>query len=73
MIWRQASGAAAQVFRAEYRGGSWTLPGTLADYLSFDTAPCNHVGAAVSDGGDAVIVWSQQVSGTYRLFLREYR
>ncbi|HVK59934.1 MAG TPA: hypothetical protein VM432_00230 [Bdellovibrionales bacterium] len=74
--WTQDDGGGTeQLFMAEYRSSTWTIPADANAALSFVSAgPQTVTGAdlAVSAGGDAIIVWSQAWSGG-EVFAAEYR
>lgn len=48
-----------QIFRSEYRLGTWTIPSGLADNISPDGTAAVYPEVAMSDNGDAVIAWEQ--------------
>ncbi len=67
-----------RLFKSEYKGGAWSRPANVSDYINPDDPDGSKVAnprVAVSDGGDAIIVWSQQdgSAGTYHVYMSEYR
>ena len=73
IVWRQTVGANTQVFRSEYRNGSWTDPSNLADNLSPDGQDAFSPQVAISDNGEAVVVWTQSDGSNIQIFRSEYR
>jgi uncharacterized protein YheU (UPF0270 family) len=80
IVWRQSDGTNNQIFKSEYRGGSWTHPSSLADNISPNGDNAGSPQAAMDNSGNAVIVW-QQGDGTTNcdggscsnIFKSEYR
>ena len=71
IVW-ESSGAIEQIYRSEYRNGSWTDPGNSFDNISPDGTDANDPQVALNDNGDAVIVWRQR-DMTTQIFRSEYR
>jgi hypothetical protein len=72
--WGQYVGPYGQVFKCEYRNGIWSCPANLTDYISFEDMAAGYAGMAISDIGDAIIIWLEMLG--YRnspLFKAEYR
>jgi hypothetical protein len=76
IVWKQWDGANYQIFKSEYRNGSWTYPANLSDNISpdgtavWDATPQ----VAMDNNGNAIIVWDQQDGTTYtQIFKSEYR
>jgi hypothetical protein len=61
-----ASGGAAcfQVFISQYQNGSWTTPPDLSSNISPDGFHAYPPQVAISDNGDAVVVWQMNTSWT---------
>ncbi len=77
IVWEQSDGTSAttysQIFKSEFRNGTWTHPASLADNISPDGQNADGPQAAMDDNGNAVIVW-HQYGGTYlQIFKSEYR
>jgi len=77
VVWEQpnASGI-SQVFMSEYRDGTWVHPKSLSEYISLtgtntvDMKPQ----VAMSNNGDAIIVWKQRdSSGDFQVYVSHYR
>lgn len=74
VTWIQSDGSNQQVFKAEYRGGTWHYPTDLADNISPDGASAYAARVATSRNGQAVIAWRQDVAlGQVGLLKSEYR
>ena len=73
VVWIQSDGANDQVFKAEFRNGSWTFPTGLTDNISPDGQAAAVPKVAMDNNGNATIVW-YQTDGTFlRIFKSEYR
>jgi hypothetical protein len=80
VVWRQATTGDIydpqnKIFLSEYRGGVWTHPGTLADFICLPgtSTPASSPQVAMDASGNTVVVWLQY-DGTYtRVFMSEYR
>ena len=73
IVWRQFDGSNFQIFKSEYRSGSWTHPASLSDNISPDGQDASIPQVAMDDNGNAVIVWSQSDGSNYQIFKSEYR
>jgi hypothetical protein len=74
LAWLQNDGAHQQVYLAELRNNSWRYPTGVADNISPDGRPAHAVAVAMARGGQAIVVWRQDVSATESgLFKSEYR
>jgi hypothetical protein len=74
IVWQQSDGANIQIFRSEYRNGSWIDPAGLSDNLSPDGGTASEPWVAMNGNGEAVIVWKQSDdSGLTQIFRSEYR
>ncbi len=76
ITWVQWDGTAYQIFKSEYRNGIWTHPAGLQDNISLDGITTGYPAVAMSDNGDAVIVWSQRQSNeplTTQIYKSEFR
>jgi len=74
VVWIQFDGGYWQVYKGEYRNGSWSHPSSLADdHISIDGYDVKDVRVAMDNLGNALIIWIQN-DGIYdRLYLSEYR
>jgi uncharacterized protein YheU (UPF0270 family) len=59
IVWQQSDGTNNQIFKSEYRGGSWTHPASLTDNISPDGQDAGTPQVAMDNNGNAIIVWSQ--------------
>jgi hypothetical protein len=73
IVWYQYNGSHYQVFKSEYRNGTWTHPASLADNISPDGQNTYGAKVVMSDSSDAIITW-YQFSGTHnQIYKSEYR
>jgi uncharacterized protein YheU (UPF0270 family) len=73
IVWLQSDGTNNQIFKSEYRNGSWTHPADLGDNVSPDGQDANDPYVAMNANGNAVIVWRQS-DGTYsQIYKSDYR
>jgi hypothetical protein len=73
IVWYQSDGLRNQIFKSEYRGGSWTHPAGLSDNISPDGQDAYDPSAAIDDNGNALIVWYQSDGSDNQVFISEYR
>jgi len=73
IVWRQFDGSNFQIFKSEYRSGTWTHPASLSDNISPDGQDAYDPQVAMDDNGNAIIVWSQSDGSNYQIFKSEYR
>jgi len=75
IVWSQSDGSNSQIFKSEYRKGTWTNPSSLTDNISPDGtgALWGSPQVAMDDNGNAVIVWSQSDGSYDQIFKSEYR
>ena len=62
-----------QVFVAQYRGGVWTYPSSLTDFISFSGSSASLPSVAMYPNGDAIVVWVQTDGSNNQLFKSEFR
>jgi len=79
-VWQQSDGFNTQIFKSEYRGGTWIHPANLADNISPDGTDAVSPRVALGRNGtadDAVIIWTQwnglNTAARRQLYLSEYR
>jgi len=73
IIWLQSDGSNNQIFKSEYRSGSWTHPSNLTDNISPDGQDADYPQVAMDNNGNAVIVWEQSDGTNDQIFKSEYR
>ena len=73
IVWGQFDGAVNQIFKSEYRSGSWTHPVDLNDNISPDSRDAYSYQVSINKNGDSVIVWTQYAGLNDAIFKSEYR
>ncbi len=75
IVWGENDGLYEQIFKSEYRSGSWTHPANLADNISPDGQDAVDSHVAIDDNGNAIIIWRQVDAGgvNQQTFKSEYR
>jgi mRNA-degrading endonuclease HigB of HigAB toxin-antitoxin module len=74
IAWQQSDGAFSQIFKSEYRSGSWTHPADPFDNISPDGSNAFYANVAMDNNGNTIIFWSQDVAFfDFRIFKSEYR
>ena len=73
IVWQQSDGSNDQIFKSEYRSGSWIHPTGLSDNISPDGPLVFTPEVAMDTNGNAVITWRQHDGSTYQIFKAEYR
>ena len=74
VVWIQNDGSNDQIFRSEYRNGSWTHPSSVTDdHISFDGQDSFDAEVALDNNGNALIVWYQSDGSNNQVFRSEYR
>ena len=73
IVWYQSDGTIEQIYRSEYRDGTWSDPSGLSDNISPDGTSAEFPQVALNENGDAVIVWYQRVEGMFQIYRSEYR
>ncbi|HEX5052698.1 MAG TPA: hypothetical protein VFZ65_13055 [Planctomycetota bacterium] len=73
IAWQQSDGTSGQIFKSEYRGGSWSHPASLADNVSPDGTWASNPRVAMGQQGQTVIVWRQNDSSNHQqIFFSQY-
>jgi len=73
VVWVQSDGLNDQIFRSQFRNGSWRDPVDLSDNISPNGQAASDPKVALSDNGDALIVWTQSDGSNQQIFRSEYR
>ena len=73
ITWYQSNGTHYQIFKSEYRSGSWTHPSSLSDNISPDGQIALLHQVAMDDNGNAIITWYQSDGTNDQIFKSEYR
>ena len=73
IVWEQQDGINFQIFKSEYRNGSWIHPAQLTDNISLNGQTANSPQVAMDNYGNAIIVWYQNDGANYQIFKSEYR
>jgi uncharacterized protein YheU (UPF0270 family) len=73
IVWNQLDGPYNQVFKSEYRSGSWTHPSSTTDNISVAGFDSYFPRVAMNDNGHALITWYQFGSAAYQIFKSEFR
>lgn len=73
IAWMQFNGFNFQVYKAEYRNGTWSYPVDLDDNISPDGQDVSAPQIAMNDNNEIVIAWSQNDGLNSQVFKAEYR
>ena len=73
IVWYQYDGSKYQIFKSEYRGGTWHHPSIISDNISPDGQDAALPQVAMDSSGNAIIVWYQYDGANYQIFKSEYR
>jgi len=80
IVWEQLDGTVScgggpckQIFKSEYRSGSWTDPTDLTDSISPNGQGASDPQVAMYNNGNAIIVWHQSDGARQQTFKSEYR
>jgi len=73
IVWQQSNGTVRQIFKSEYRNGSWAHPTALTDNISPNGQDTYNPQVAMDDNGNAIIVWHQYEGPVSQIFKSEYR
>lgn len=72
IVWRQSNGNESQAFKSEYRSGVWSFPADLDDNFSSDGQNVYDIQAAMTDHGDALVVWRQSNGNNDQIFMSHF-
>ncbi|HHO76731.1 MAG TPA: hypothetical protein ENN05_09930 [Deltaproteobacteria bacterium] len=74
IVWSQSGGSHHQIFKSEYRSGTWTHPQDVTEHISPDGPDAtDSPQVAMDNNGNALIVWHQSDGSTNLIFKSEYR
>ncbi len=74
VVWVQSDGLRNQIYKAEYRSGTWTGPANLDDHVSLNNNAASAPKVAMDSNGNAIITWVQNDgSATAQVYKSEYR
>jgi hypothetical protein len=73
ITWKQSDGTNQQIFKSEYRSGSWIHPSSLTDNISPDGQEAAYPQIAMNNSGNTVITWEQSDGAENQIFKSEYR
>lgn len=73
IVWPQSDGSNSQVFKSEYRSGSWHNPTGLSDNISSSGQGGNNPLVAMGNNGEAIIVYQGSDGANSQIFKSEYR
>jgi len=73
IVWEQNGISNPQIFKSEYRNSSWIYPSSLTDNISPGVTKAISAQLALSDMGNAIIVWTQDTDFYRQVFKSEYR
>ncbi len=73
IVWYQHDGINWQIFKSEYRDGTWTHPADLDDHISQNGQDAYEPQVAMDGGGNALIVWRQYDGINNQIFRSECR
>ena len=74
VVWEQLQdGIERQIYKSEYRGGTWTHPSDLNDNISPDGLSAYYPMVAMDGSGNTIVVWEQSDGISNQIFMSEYR
>ena len=74
ITWQGSDGSNPQIYKSEYRSGSWTHPSGPSDNISPDGYDVQESQVAMDDNGNAILTWYQFINATdFQIFKSEYR
>ncbi len=73
ITWIQNDGIYDKIYRSQYRDGIWTHPKDLSDSIMSGKQNPRNLDVAMSDAGNAIIVWSDIDAYRSRVYRSEYR
>ncbi len=73
VAWSQFDGSHYQIFKSEFREGSWIHPSTIADSISFAGENTARPNVSINNSGETIIVWGQSNGSFNQVFISEYR
>jgi len=73
IVWDEKDDANYQIFKSEYRNGTWTHPASFSDNISPGDHDARFPQVAMDNNGNALIVWEQNNGTNWQIFKSEYR
>ncbi|HPB30472.1 MAG TPA: hypothetical protein PLB62_03355 [Candidatus Sumerlaeota bacterium] len=73
IVWCEKDDTNYQIFKSEYRNGTWTHPASFSDNISPGEQDARYPQVAMDDNGNALIVWEQHNGTDSQIFMSEYR
>lgn len=74
ITWSQSNGTEDQIYKSEYRNGSWIHPlDLIADAISIEERNFSDPKVVMDDNGNSIIVWYQSDGTNSRIYMSEYR
>ena len=73
ITWQQNGGTSTQIFKSQYRSGSWTHPSGLSDNISPKGQIATHPDIAMDNSGNTVVAWTQTDGTNFQIFKSEFR
>jgi hypothetical protein len=73
IVWQQSDGSNAQIYKSEYRSGSWMDPINQMDYISLNGQNAATPEVSINATGESLIVWSQSDGNYSRIYKSEYK
>jgi hypothetical protein len=73
IVWSQSDGAYYHIYKSECRGGAWSYPSSLDNYISPAGTDARNPVVAMDNNGNAVIAWEQSNGDYLQIYKSEYR
>jgi len=73
ITWQQSPGIFQQIYKSEYRDGSWIHPASISQTISPALQHAEAPRVAMDNIGNAIIVWHQFDGTNKNLYMSEYR
>lgn len=73
IVWGQDYSGNRRVYMAEYRGTSWSIPASGAQFISPDGSSAQVAAVAIDDSGNTVIAWEQSDGSHDQIYMSNYR
>lgn len=69
IVWSQSNGTTKEIFKSEYRNGTWNHPSSLSDHISPLEGDASTPRVVMNGTGDAIIVWQEG----FHIYKSEFR